>query len=194
MLELTGKIDNVSLDFETGKAHLSLEIDEKDRLQNGYDKLRKCDKLSIKLVKFRKKRSLDANNYMWHLCTEIANVLSDTTKDKYTKDDIYIRTIKEIGVYKSMEINEEAVDTAIHSWQLHGTGWVGEKVDNGRYEGFVIIRLYYGSSSYNTKQMSRLINNIVADCKELGIETMTPKELERLTSLWIPDAKYNTKR
>ena len=192
-MELTGKIENVSMNFETGKVYLSLEINERDRLKNGYDKLKAYDKLSVKLDKFRKKRSLDANNYMWHLCSEIAKVLTDTTKDKYTKDDIYISAIKEIGVFKQMEVNKEAVSTAMYSWQLHGTGWVSETVDNGSHEGFVILRLYYGSSTYNTKQMTRLINNIVADCKELGIETMTRKELERLTSLWKPDAKYNSR-
>lgn len=193
-MEVTGRIDKVTSDFETGKILLSLEINEKNKLKNEYDRLRRYEKLSIKLDKFRNKRSRDANGYMWHLCDELAKVLSDTTADKYTKDDIYIRAIKEIGIFKTMEINEEAVDTAIHSWKLHGTGWVVEKVDNGRYEGFVIIRLYYGSSTYTTKQMSRLINNIVQDCKAVGIETMTPKEIEELTSLWKPDAKYCSKR
>lgn len=40
--------------------------------------------------------------------------------------------------------------------------------------------LYYGSSTYDGAQMARLIDNIVQDCKAVGIETMTPDELARL--------------
>lgn len=44
--------------------------------------------------------------------------------------------------------------------------------------------LYYGSSTYDTAQMSRLINIIVEECKAQGIETRTPDEISKLVSLW----------
>jgi hypothetical protein len=47
-----------------------------------------------------------------------------------------------------------------------------------------VIRAYYGSSTYNTKQMSRLIDAIVEDCKEMDIETLTPRELDAMKSRW----------
>lgn len=43
-----------------------------------------------------------------------------------------------------------------------------------------------GSSVYNTKQMSRLIDHVVQDCKAVGIETLTPLELDRLKGDWKP--------
>ena len=48
----------------------------------------------------------------------------------------------------------------------------------------VIVRAYYGSSQYNTKQMSRLIDMVVEGAKELGIETLTPEELARIKEEW----------
>ena len=51
-------------------------------------------------------------------------------------------------------------------------------------KGFVVIRAYYGSSSYNVKEMRDLVNYIIAECEELGIETMSPAELESLMEGW----------
>ena len=46
------------------------------------------------------------------------------------------------------------------------------------------LQVYYGSSTFDTKEMSVFIDGIVRECKELGIETMTPAELERMKSQW----------
>lgn len=61
-------------------------------------------------------------------------------------------------------------------------GWVAEKM--GRSGGMTDVVAYYGSSSYDTFEMSRLIDEIVAEAKDLGIETMPPEELERLIQSW----------
>lgn len=42
----------------------------------------------------------------------------------------------------------------------------------------------FKSSTYNTKQMSLLIDNIVQDCKAVDIETMTPTELQVIKDAW----------
>jgi hypothetical protein len=178
MIEITGKITDVNLDFKTGKPKLTLEINDKQALLAGYDELKNSDKLSIKLTKYRKKRSLNANNYAWKLITDIAE------NQGISKEDVYRQYIKDIGVCRQVEIDEKAVDTLIHSWSLHGIGWVAEKLDYGEHEGFILVNLYYGSSTYNTQQMSRLINNIVQDCEALGIQTKTPDEIANLLSLW----------
>lgn len=138
----------------------------------------KADEFAIKISKFRKARSLDANAYMWVLCGKLAEKLN------ITKDEVYRSYIKDIGVFRMVEIDEKAVDTLVHSWGLHGTGWVAEKVDHSVHDGFTVMILYYGSSTYNTKQMSRLVDGIVEDCKQQGIETLTSNELEALKGAW----------
>lgn len=67
-----------------------------------------------------------------------------------------------------------------HMWESNGTGWPTERLDFTPDGERIVIRAYYGSSTYNTKQMSRLIDAIVTDCKELGIETLPPDELRRM--------------
>lgn len=178
MSELTGRIENLSVDFSTGKAKLTLEINEKTSVMKAFDDFRECEKLLIKIDKYREKRSLDANNYAWRLISEIAE------NQGIPKEDVYRQYIKDIGVCRQIEIDEKAVDTLIHSWQLHGIGWVADKLDYSKHEGFVLLNLYYGSSTYNTLQMSRLIDNIVQDCKALGIETRTPNEINSMLALW----------
>ncbi len=183
MNELTGKIDGFNLDFVTGKALLTLRLNEKQEAINCYEELKSAEKLSIKMGKHREKRSLDANRYMWRLCGELAKKLSDE-KVSYTKEDIYRDAIKEIGVWYDDEIEPDKVKRRCTAWEMIGTGWITERVDFTRDGEKEIIRFYYGSSQYNKKQMSRLIDNIVQDCKAVGIETRTPNEIANMLSMW----------
>lgn len=126
---------------------------------------------------FREKRSLSANNYAWQLINKLADVMEQPDIE------IYRQHIKEMGVYRDIEINADAENTLKKVWQRYGIGWLAERVDFGEKENKVILRLWYGSSVYNTKQMSRFINGIVQDCKAVGIETMTPTEIAHLIEL-----------
>ena len=44
----------------------------------------------------------------------------------------------------------------------------------------VQLQIFYGSSDFDTKQMSRFIEGVVYEAKDLGIETMTPQEISML--------------
>lgn len=132
--------------------------------------------ISIKEVK--KKRSLNANAYCWTLISQIATLL------KISKEEVYQSYIRDLGICKTIEISDNAVSTIVKSWSMHGIGWVADVLDYGQHEGFKLVNLYYGSSSYNTRQMSALIDAIVQNCEEIGIETMTPAELSLLKENW----------
>lgn len=108
--------------------------------------------------------------------TKIADVV------KSTKEEIYQKIIKEKGIFRTITINNEAVNTICHSWSNQGLGWIYEVINKGTTTTDLI--LYYGSSSYNTKQMANLIDYIVEEAKELNIETLTPRELEILKENW----------
>jgi hypothetical protein len=183
MYELTGNIKELATVISTGEVFLTLLINEKQSAKNLYDELHEAEKLSINIGKYREKRSLNANGYMWTLCGLLAEKMSND-KVTYTKEDIYRDAIKEVGVWYDDEIEPEKVQRRCKAWELIGTGWLTERVDftaDGEKE---IIRFYYGSSQYNKKQMSRLIDNIVQDCQAVGIETKTPEELAKMKALW----------
>lgn len=69
-------------------------------------------------------------------------------------------------------------------WESLGTGWPTEHVDYTKDGERLVVRAYYGSSRYNSKQMSRLLDSVVEDCKEQDIETMTERELSLLKEEW----------
>ena len=184
MYEFTGTIKDVSLDFRTGQVVLNLLLNEKQPAAACYDELRGSDKLSINIGKYRDKRSNDANSYMWALCTKLADKLSDDGVP-HTKEDIYRDAVKARGIYREQgELPLDFAKTSRTAWEMLGTGWVTEQVDFEPDGDRVIVRYYYGSSTYNTKQMSRIIDWLVVECQQLGIETKTPDELANMLSLW----------
>ncbi len=139
---------------------------------------------TLEIKKKKKRRSLNANAYLWEMCNQLALELSkDGTV--VTKEDIYRDAIKKCGIYKDFfGLSKRDADTLRHAWEMLGTGWVTEQVDYMPDGENVVIRCYYGSSQYNTKQMSRIINHIVEECREQGIDTLSEQERSLLLSEW----------
>lgn len=130
------------------------------------------------LVKAKKPRSLDANAYCFALIDKIATAIN------MSKEEVYRNAIREIGgVSDTVCVQNEAVDSLRSGWSRNGLGWQTETFPS-KIEGCTNVVLYYGSSSYDTRQMSRLIDHIVQDCKALGIETMTEREISLLKERW----------
>ena len=94
------------------------------------------------------------------------------------------KNIAEVGSFEVIEIAEIALKKWIENWKSRGLGWMAEPIGKGSNEGFVSVMNYYGSSAYDTAEMSRLIDSLVSEAKSLGIETLTPNELERLKTAW----------
>ena len=132
----------------------------------------------INIKPWRERRSLDASAYCWVLIHKIA----EATGDNVTT--IYRRAIKEIGgVSQTVCVLESAVDSLVEGWCHNGLGWQADVLPS-KLPGCKNVVLYYGSSTYDTRQMSRLIDYIVQDCEVLGIETKTPEQLADMLSLW----------
>lgn len=124
------------------------------------------------------KRSLDANAYAWVLLDKLAE------KTKISKIEIYRDLIKNIGGNSITGCFLEKDYSSIEKdWQKNGIGWVCESMPS-KIDKCVTVIFYEGSSVYDTKQMSRLIELIVQECEQQGIETKTPEEINNLISLW----------
>lgn len=178
MHELTGKL-NYGVSFTAkGNPIITLELNERIPALKMVDELHGAEKLSIKIAKFKKKRSLDANAYCWVLISRLAEKL------KIPKTDIYRQAIKEIGGNcDTVCIQDKAVQSLRDGWERNGLGWQTETTPS-KLEGCTNVVLYYGSSTYDVAQMSRLINNIVEECKLQGIETKSEEELGSLLGQW----------
>lgn len=137
------------------------------------------DKQYVMTIKEKKnKRSLNANSYFWTLCDKLAVKLG------IAKTELYRSYIKEIGGNNDIVCCvDKAVDELCEAWQGKGLGWITDLAPS-KINGCTNIILYYGSSTYDSSQMSRLINLIVQDCKEYGIQTLDDLEIENLCEKW----------
>lgn len=127
----------------------------------------------------RNKRSLDSNAYAWVLIGKLADTM------RVTPLEIYQQAIQNIGGnYEVIPIKEEAADHFKKVWEGKGLGWPCVDMGRSKIPGYRNLRAYYGSSTYDTRQMSQLIDNLVQDCKSLDIETLSPEKLSLLKEAW----------
>lgn len=175
---MTGKIVEITRAL-SGRFHLTLELNEDDKVKTVYDQLHDKPLIDIDIKNHRKKRSLDANAYSWHLITEIANV------QRASKDDIYEILIVRYGQPLFDENGPVQVilpaDANPNILGLHLKN-IGTEYDlNHELTHYAVYR---GQSDYDTREMAVFIDGLVDEAKELGIETLTYDELERMKAAW----------
>lgn len=177
-MKLNGKIVDVSLDYLTHRPKITIQLtNQQDILTDEFNKLQQEELLTIELDKPKKKRSLNANAYCWTLIGKIAEVLGNT------KEEVYKEYIKHKGIYRVVTIDSRAAPTFIKIWTEKGLGWLCETSET-KIAGLVDVVAYYGTSSYNTKQMANFIDYIVEEAKNLNIETLEDVEIKRLVEEW----------
>ncbi len=177
-MQTTGTIEDISIDYKTRKSKISLLLDTKDL--DIVEQLKNEDKLNVEIKKYRKKRSLNANNYFWKTLQDLCELAEIDTIEEYK------RRVKQLGIFRRFKIEKENINTFEKMWSSQGVAWFCE-ISDTEYIGdieFKIINAYYGSSSFNSKQMSRLINDLVEDCHYYGIETKTAEEINSLIESW----------
>jgi hypothetical protein len=182
-METTGKLINITRDFVTNKLNVTFQISTEpiDELNT----MAKLDAIDIIAKKHKKKRSLDANSYFHVLVGKIA--------DKLNISKTHCKNIL-IGRYGQQEFLEDgkpiviksnvSVEKMLEQEFLH-TVPCGTKTENGIE--VVFYKVFRGSHTYDTKEMSILIDGTVQEAKDMGIETIPPAELERMVSRWQRD-------
>lgn len=128
--------------------------------------------MTLELKKSRRKRSLNANAFFWSICGKIAE------KVKTSKDEVYRKAIKEAGVWEIYGGPQKALKRLAKTWETNGEGYQSAMLDSGS------LMLFYGSSSYDSKEMSRLIDWVVDEAEGMGIDTSTPQERALLLEEW----------
>ena len=151
---------------DLGKA-MALVRKHKDKLYN------------LEVKEYRKKRSLDANAYAWVLIHKLAEAM------RLTPEEVYLQQVLNVGNnFTPMCVREQDVDRFKKSWQSNGLGWPVLDLGYSQVPGCRNLMAYHGSSTYDTDQLSRLIDTLVQDCKALDIETLSPDKLALLKEEW----------
>ena len=142
------------------------------------EKLKQGVKYILDIKQFRKKRSKNSNDFLWELCTQISEELAKSYL-YVSKEDIYRKHIKIAGRCDFVAVPERAVESLLDGWDGKGIGWFGEVVDfipGKEIEGCKKVCLYYGSSTYDTAEMSRLLGSVIQEANDMGIDTLTESE------------------
>lgn len=172
-------LDVIAENVELNKTdvHVVLEgMQDALRLAEALDKL-KGEQIIIKADKVRQKRSLNANNYFYQLVGKIAEKLDAS------KDEIHNRMLARYGQY--MRDSEENIVFCLYPASIDYKNQsdvhlkpTGHMEKDGTYQWFAVMR---GSHTYDSREMAKLIDGTISECKELDIETLTEDELKRMT-------------
>ena len=125
----------------------------------------------------KEKRSLNANAYCWSLIGKIADIT------RASKDEVYIRCLKRYG--------QSEIVSVLSAIDVRGFFKYYEEIGKGHVDGreFTHYRIFKGSSEYDTREMSILIDGVISEAKELDIETLPPHEIERIKQKWNQSCK-----
>lgn len=114
------------------------------------------------------KRSLTQNAYMWTLITQLGNVL------RKSKEEVYLQMLKDYGQSTIVSIVKDVdVSKYFKYYEI-----IGSSELNGKQ--FNHLKIYKGSSEYDSKEMSILIDGVIQNCEEQNIPTLTKQEIERM--------------
>lgn len=167
-MKFTGEIQSITKDWQKDKfivsftMNESLPVDEVNSLMG--------EKLNVEAKKWRNKRSLDANAMLWACLGEIANVLRT---DKW---EVYLEMLKRYGKYTYICVKPNMVDAMKMQWRECEV--VGEIDINGTKA--IQMLCYFGSSTYDTKEFSVLLDGVVSEMKEIGLQPPTSQEMKRV--------------
>lgn len=167
-MESRGRLRSASKDILSGKTLLTLEVDSHVDLKELEGDLR------ITTKKWREKRSKDANALFWACVGEIAAVLHE---DKW---NIYLALLRSFGRYTYILVPEQAVDRIKEMWRE--VEEVGEVDVNGRKSKQLLC--YYGSSTYDTAEFSRLLTGTMQEMDSLEIPRPDGREIRRALEEW----------
>lgn len=114
------------------------------------------------------KRSLSQNSYCWLLINKIANIL------RLSKEEIYLQMLEDYGQSILIPVKKGEKPNGYFKYYKYETS----SILNGKEADW--YKIYKGSSEFDSKEMTILIDGIIQECKQLGIETLTPDEIEKL--------------
>ena len=120
----------------------------------------------------KNKRSLNSNSYLWVLCTEIASILN------LSKEEVYVKMLEDYGVSLLVPLTPESKPSGFFKYYKYFD--IGE-LNNKKC---VWYKVFKGSSEYDSKEMSVLLNGVVQEAKNLGIMTLDEIELQEMIERW----------
>lgn len=173
MERVNAEIVSVLFDPNTRSETLVLRL--KQSCMSWYGEMKKHGELTVTFEKKKKKRSLLQNDMCWALCDAIAKALRQDGLD-VSKDMVYREHIRRAGRFEMLYIRPDAAEDFKKEWEAKpGWGWVCDLRNGAGPNNMTGCVCYYGSSTYNTKEFSDLLNSIILEAEECGLNTKTAR-------------------
>ena len=170
--------DNIRLQFDENRQPQivisllkSAELNTIQELKNSTINGKQLD---VEIKVHRNRRSLDSNAYLWVLLEKLATALHTT------KDELYLQMLDRYGVFTHLIVKPHVVNRVIGEWRTVRN--LGEIKINGQIG--IQLQCYFGSSGYDTAEMARLIDGVVSECVDMGIETLPQSEIDAMNQQW----------
>ena len=174
------KADLTDISF-TRQGDTLLTIRTRENVTDLFDRFKDLP-VRVEVKQWRERRSLDANGYYWALLSQCADAL------KISKTRAHNLMLRRYGVVERMDDqlvylvlpeSEDAEETALEAdaYHIKPTSQVKKGKDGRMFRTYLLLR---GSSSYDSREFSALLNGLVDECKHLGIETRSQEELNSM--------------
>ena len=167
--------DNIEVSYtETGKQKLTFTLLQKQPIDDLKAIIANKKLIAIEVSQQKRKRSLDANGMLWAICTQIAAAI------KSSKDEVYLTMLERYGVFTHIIVKAEAVERVQKEWRTCRV--LGEVTVNGKTG--IQIQCYYGSHLYDSKEFSVLLEGVISEAREMGIEVISEQDKQLLIQQW----------
>ena len=179
------QIKNPRWMMDTNGAWVSFMVPSPVEARGICESMKPDERYTAEIKKLRKKRSKNANDLLWELCTQISERLAWSGL-YMSKEEVYRSHIRDAGVCEFVAAPDRAVESLMEGWGKNGIGWFAEVVDfipGKEIEGAKKVCLYYGSSSYDTAEMSRLLGSVIQQASDMGIEIISESDRALLEAL-----------
>lgn len=126
--------------------------------------------VTVEFKTIKEKRSLNANGLFWHCVQELASALMTS------KDEIYLQLLKRYGKFTYVCVKPSMVEAVKKQWRE--TEVIGEVEINGQKATQLLC--YFGSSTYDTKEFSKLLDGTISEMRDLDLEVPGDEQINQL--------------
>ena len=174
---MTGSLRDLTMNRD-GTQNVTVTVNSDFR--DTFDKLKGAP-VTVEIKKASKHRSKSANDFLWAMCTDIGNAMNPPLP----KEMIYRAAIRDVGEYERLMIREDAAERFTTVWGERGIGWFTDIIDMTPKPGYLMVFAYYGSSTYSAQAMSRLLEYLKEDMRNMKLPIpFSKEEEERMMANW----------
>ena len=179
---ISTKTESIAWSADAAGLILSLRTPEARRIA---ESIKPGKPYTVEIKEFRKKRSLDQNALYWKILTQFAEAMGMSNAEAHNRMLRDFGQIKRYGekiglvvLPDTEEIERQTLeDTTEH---LKPTSQVKEGKDGLMYRTYMMLK---GSSCYDTAEMTRLLDGLIEECRQIGIDVISDQERSLLEDL-----------